>query len=38
MSEPHDGHAMFDVADMRAIVECAPHPGHSERNSNRFRQ
>jgi hypothetical protein len=26
------------VSDMRAIVECAPQWGHSERNSKRRRQ
>ena len=28
----------FAVSDMRAIVECAPQLGHSERSSKRWRQ
>lgn len=38
MSAPQAPHDMLEVADIRAIVECAPQSGHSERNSKRFMQ
>jgi len=31
-------HVTFAVSDIRAIVECAPQLGHSERSSKRRRQ
>jgi hypothetical protein len=36
--DPHWLHVMFRVSMTRAIVECMPQFGHSERSSNRRRQ
>jgi len=33
MDASHDRHIMFAVSLIRAIVECAPQSGHSERSS-----
>jgi protease PrsW len=38
MKPPQLRHTMFAVSDMRAMVECAPQLGHSERSSYRLRQ
>ena len=35
---PQLRHVTFAVSDIRAIVECAPQLGHSERSSKRRRQ
>jgi len=38
MLPPQLRHSTFAVSDMRAIVECAPQFGQSERSSNLRRQ
>ena len=38
MLPPQERQVTFAVSDMRAIVECAPQLGHSERSSKRRRQ
>jgi hypothetical protein len=38
MLPPQLRHSTFAVSDMRAIVECAPQSGQSDRSSKRFRQ
>jgi hypothetical protein len=38
MLPPQLRHSTFAVSDIRAIVECAPQSGQSERSSNRPRQ
>jgi hypothetical protein len=38
MLPPQDRQVTFAVSDIRAIVECAPQLGHSERSSKRRRQ
>ncbi len=38
MEPPQLRQVTLAVSDMRAIVECAPQFGHSERSSNRLRQ
>jgi len=38
MDEPQLRQVTFAVSDMRAMVECEPQFGHSERSSKRRRQ
>ena len=38
MMPPQERQVTFAVSDIRAIVECAPQFGHSERSSKRRRQ